>query len=131
MSYYRYYVPTAIFINIVNSADKFKGALNSFQVCDAIATGLQEASAHFKITKLPLSDGGDGLADVLAHYTRARKIVVTVCDPLFRPVQTHYLLSEDGRTAFIEMAQASGLWLLKTHEYDPLQTTTFGTGQLL
>src|SRR5438309_3492329 len=118
-------------MKIVIAADKFKGSLSSFQVCDAIAHGLLQANPDFIITKLPLSDGGDGLADVMAHYIRTKKIVTTVYDPLWRPVQASYLLSEDGKTAIIEMAQASGLLLLQPNEYNPLQTTIYGTGQLI
>lgn len=118
-------------MNIVIAADKFKGSLDSFQVCDAVARGLQQASPKFNITKLPLSDGGDGLAGVMAFYTGAKKVFTTVCDPLFRPVPAHYLLSADGSTAIIEMAQASGLLLLQPPEYNPLGTTTYGTGELI
>lgn len=118
-------------MNIVIAADKFKGSLDSFQVCDAVEQGLMKASHRFAVTKLPLSDGGDGLTQVLAHYTKAVEQTATVCDPLFRPVSAPYLLSADGTTAFIEMAQASGLALLQPPEYNPLQTTTYGTGQLI
>jgi glycerate 2-kinase len=118
-------------MKIVIAADKFKGSLDCFQVCDAIAAGLQQSMPGVHITKLPLSDGGEGLADVMAYYTGAEKINVTVSDPLFRPVQAQFLLSADGKTAIIEMAQASGLLLLHPQEYNPLQTTTYGTGQLI
>jgi glycerate kinase len=37
----------------------------------------------------------------------------------------------DGQTAVIEMSSASGLALLRPHQYDPLATTTFGTGELI
>lgn len=121
----------AVFMKIVIATDKFKGSLSSFAACEAIARGLQKASAAFSITQLPLSDGGDGLAEVMAYYTKAKKIVVTVSDPLLRPVPASYLLSQDGTTAFIEMAQASGLLLLQPQEYNPMQATTFGTGELI
>jgi glycerate 2-kinase len=48
-----------------------------------------------------------------------------------RKIKSAYAISEDGRTAFIEMARASGLGLLKPFEYDPLKTSTFGTGELI
>src|SRR6476661_1739438 len=118
-------------MNIVIAADKFKGCLNSFQVCDAIAHGLLQAAPDFTIRKIPLADGGEGLADVMSHYTNAKKLTTTVCDPLFRPIQVSYFLSRDNHTAIIEMAAASGLLLLQPHEYNPLQTSTFGTGQLI
>jgi glycerate kinase len=56
---------------------------------------------------------------------------VTVSDPLFRPVEARFLLSGDGQTAFIEMAQASGLMRLQPAEYNPLRTSTLGTGELI
>ena len=37
----------------------------------------------------------------------------------------------NGRTAVMEMAEASGLTLLKKAERDPLKTTTYGTGQMI
>jgi glycerate kinase len=118
-------------MKIVIAADKFKGSLGSVAVCNAIERGLLQASADFEITKLPLSDGGDGLIASLATYINAKKIFVTVHDPLFRSVEASYLLSDDGRTAFIEMAQASGLMLLQPQEYNPLRTSTLGTGGLI
>lgn len=118
-------------MQVVIAADKFKHSLTSFEVCDAIEQGLTKASPDFQITKLPLSDGGDGLADVLSHYGHFETIKATVHDPLWRPVEATYLFSEKERTAFVEMAQASGLHLLKSSEYNPTLTTTFGTGELI
>jgi glycerate kinase len=125
------FLQLCLFMNLVIAADKFKGSLDSFQVCDAVARGLQRAMPEVRIAKLPLSDGGDGLTNVLAHYTGAEKVFVKVSDPLFRPVQACYLLSAEKQTAVIEMAQASGLMLLKPGEYNPMQTTTYGTGELI
>jgi glycerate kinase len=118
-------------MNIVIATDKFKGSLSSFAVCDAIEKGLLQASTSFRITKLPLADGGDGLMDVIGYYTEATSNRVAVSDPLFRPVEAQYLLSEDGQTAFIEMAQASGLMRLQPAEYNPMHTSTYGTGELI
>jgi glycerate kinase len=50
---------------------------------------------------------------------------------LFRKIETHYGISSNGKTAFIEMAQASGLQLLTKEERNPLLTTSFGTGELI
>jgi glycerate kinase len=118
-------------MNIVIATDKFKGSLSSFAVCDAIEKGLLKASPYFRITKLPLADGGDGLTDVIGHYTAATSKAVTVSDPLLRPVQARFLISGDGQTAFIEMAQASGLMRLQPAEHNPMRTSTYGTGELI
>lgn len=118
-------------MKILIAADKFKGSLTSSEACDAIEKGFLEASPRYNTKKLPLSDGGDGILDVISCYKKVTKHSVNVLDPLFRPVKAHYLLSLDDKTAFIEMAQASGLLLLHPDEYNCMHTTTYGTGQLL
>jgi glycerate kinase len=146
-------------LQILIAPDKFKGSLNSFQVCDAIEKGLRQAERNrvlsgpsaagvgalsdavgtlsgatgdaFRIVKLPLADGGDGLLEVIRHYTHARTRYIRVRDPLSRTISSSWLLSADGNTAFIEMARASGLELLNPSEYDCMNSSTYGTGQLI
>jgi glycerate 2-kinase len=118
-------------MKIVIAADKFKQSLSSVDVCRAIREGLLLASPAFDITSLPLSDGGDGLAEILAFYSPFEKVTETVCDPLWRPVKATWLYAENEHLAFIEMAQASGLHLLQPSEYNCAATTTYGTGQLI
>lgn len=117
-------------MKIVIAPDKFKGSLSSFAVCEAVAKGLLQASSSFQIIKLPMADGGDGLSEVIQQYTQASVQTAMVQDPLGRSISAEWLLSADGNTAFVEMAKASGLALLKKEEYNPLLTSTFGTGQL-
>lgn len=126
-------------IRIVIAPDKFKGSLTSFEVCAAIARGLQAASdsqgnpdaAGFDIVQLPLADGGDGLLDIIRYYTRAEIRTATVSGPLSEPVSASWLLTPDGETAFVEMAEASGLLLLDPAQYNCEITSTYGTGQLI
>lgn len=116
---------------IVIAPDKFKGSLTAFEVCDAIEKGLHDASSSFDIIKLPMADGGDGLSEVISYYINAQIKKSSVLDPLFRHIDASWLLSKNGGTAFIEMAKASGLSLLKDDERNPLKTSTFGTGELI
>ena len=118
-------------MNILIAPDKFKGSLTCFEVCDGIEKGLIAASSSFHITKLPMADGGDGLSEVIAYYIKAQTKTANVFDPLFRKIKTTFLLSTDGKTAFVEMAKASGLSLLQTSERNPQLTSTIGTGQLI
>lgn len=118
-------------MRIVIAPDKFKHSLSTFEVCNAIEQGFQKASSGFRITKLPLSDGGDGLADVLAYYGSYEKIKVTVHNPLWKPVEAQYLFSKKEKLAFVEMAQASGLHLLHPAEINCANTTSYGTGELI
>ena len=93
--------------------------------------GILLAMPSATVVAVPMADGGEGTADVLTQATNGRWQTVTVQDPLGRPVKAGYGISGDGTTAFIEMAQASGLRLLNPSEYDPFQASTFGTGELI
>jgi len=118
-------------MNILVACDSFKDALPADGVCAAIARGLRQSHPEVTVTEMPLSDGGEGLLDVLGRALNLGWIDKQVGDPLGRPVMGRYGLSADGKTAVVEMARASGLQLLTLEERDPRKTSTFGTGELL
>ncbi|MFD1141719.1 glycerate kinase [Larkinella insperata] len=118
-------------MKILLAPDKFKGSLTARQVCDAMTEGIRLATPEARIIALPMADGGEGTAEVLTLATAGAWLPVPVLDPLGRLIEAFYGISSDQRTAFIEMSQASGLRLLQPQEYNPLQTHTFGTGQLI
>lgn len=118
-------------MHILIACDSFKDALAAKQVCAAIAKGLSKSRPTLQITQMPLSDGGEGLLDVLAEPLALHAIEIEACDPLGRPIACRYGLSHDGQTCVVEMAQASGLQHLTLSERNPSKTSTFGTGQLL
>ena len=107
--------------------DSFKGCLTAPEAVDAAAAAL----AGCDICRMPLSDGGEGFAECLIGCLGGRFRTVHVHDPLGRPVEARYALLEDGRTAVIETAAASGITLLKPEELDPLSASSFGTGELM
>lgn len=78
---------------------------------------------------MPMSDGGEGLLDVV-HRPQDRRVDVEVCGPDGLPVQAWFSMRGDG-TAVVESALACGLHLLAAERRDPLRTTTYGVGQLL
>ena len=118
-------------MHVLIACDSFKDALDAERVCRAIATGLTRAHPGIQVTEMPLSDGGEGVLDILRRALSLRDIALEVSDPLGRPVTASYGISADGKTALVEMATASGLQLLTQTERNPLLTSTFGTGQLL
>jgi glycerate kinase len=118
-----------VFMKVLIAPDKFKHSLSTFQAIEAIQKGLQQSSDSFQLSGLPLADGGDDFAEVMGYYTSAQRIMVEVADPLFRPIQASYFIS--GRTAFIEMAKASGLQLLKPGAYNCMLTSSYGTGLMI
>ncbi|MFT4031573.1 MAG: glycerate kinase [Siphonobacter sp.] len=116
-------------MTIILSPDKFRGSLTAFEVCNAMEAGIRAALPEAEIIKAPLSDGGEGFLDVLVTNLNGKLLEVECHDPLMRPIKATFGIAQD--TAFIEMAQASGLALLKKEEQNPLKTTTYGTGELI
>lgn len=118
-------------MKFVIAPDKFKGSLTGFEFCDAVEEGLLMVFNDAEILKKPLADGGDGTMEVAKHYIKGETVTITVNDPLFRPINASYLYSDETKIAYIEMAEASGLKLLNVDEFDCMDTTTFGTGELI
>ncbi|MEL7147096.1 MAG: glycerate kinase [Bacteroidota bacterium] len=117
-------------MKILIATDKFKGSLSAQQVCAAIANGILSIDRNAQVTLHPLADGGDGSLEVLNNHFDLEKIQCATTDPLGREVMAHYLVSSSGE-AFIEVAAASGMVLLKPEERNPLKTSSKGTGTLI
>lgn len=111
--------------------DKFKGSLSASDVCAAVTEGLLRKGQRLEVRSLPLADGGEGTCEILTRNSGGHLVPVTVTGPLFTPVIAHYGISGDKKTAFVEMAKASGLALVAPESQDPLRTTSYGTGELI
>jgi glycerate 2-kinase len=118
-------------MHILIAPDKFRGSLTADQVIEAMQEGILDVLPNAQITAIPLADGGEGTAATLARATNGRMHHTYIYDALMRPVEAVFGLSGDGKTAYIEMAAASGLQLLRPEERNPMETTTFGTGELI
>jgi glycerate kinase len=123
-------------LRVAIAPDSFGGALDSVAVTDAIATGWSRVRDHDTILRAPMADGGEGtLAAVAAALgERAVRRTVETVDPLGRPVAADWLLLDEGRAAFVEMAAASGLARLAPEERtaeSARAASTRGTGELL
>ena len=117
-------------MNILIAAGAFKESLTAARACDAIHAGLLESGLEASFEVLPIADGGNGTLDAFLALGGER-VAIDALDPLSRPIRAEYGLIEDGQTAVIEMALASGMELLRPHELNPLVATTYGTGQLM
>jgi len=118
-------------MKLVLAPDKFKGSLTGLEFCDAVNKGISKILPGAEIVYLPLADGGDGTIEVANYYLNGDLITLEVKNPLFQNCSATYLYGSDSKIAFIEMAEASGLKLLKPTEYDCKNATTYGTGQLI
>ncbi|MGZ3316716.1 MAG: glycerate kinase [Isosphaeraceae bacterium] len=118
-------------MRVVIAPDKFKGSLTALEAAEAMARGLSRVDPSAEIDRVPMADGGEGTVAALVAATGGSYRTVTVTGPLGDPVVASFGLLGDGRTAVLEMASASGLWLVPPALRDPLRATTRGTGQLL
>ena len=124
-------LPCAPINNITLAFDSFKGSLNSAEVADAFEEGLHTVLPHCVVRKVRIADGGEGTLEALIDSIGGKYETVIVNDPIGRPVYARYGIIEEGDTAVIELATASGLTLLSHEERNPMTTDTYGTGQLI
>lgn len=118
-------------MKVVIAPDKFKGSLTGVEFCNIVEKCILDNQPNTEIVKLPLADGGDGTIEVVDFYLKGEFVEIVVNNPFFKPVKASYLFSEASKTAFIEMAEASGVKLLNKEDLDCKKATTFGTGELI
>ena len=111
------------------ATNAFKGTLTAAEAGAAVAWAVKKACPRALSEVLPIADGGDGLLDALRPALGGRMLRSRVEGPLGVPVNARWLSA--GRTAVIEMAEASGLRLVKNSELRPLAASTRGVGQLM
>lgn len=115
--------------------------------CVVAADALREAQPDWSTLGTPLTDGGEGFCEIMTEAASGMFKQIPVLGPRFRervaliglvslervpaPARALLDLPATGNLAIIEMAQASGLELLRRHERNAMDTSTFGTGELL
>lgn len=117
-------------MRIVIAPDSYKGSLSATEVCDIVEGAILKIMPTAEIVKIPLSDGGEGLVEVLVRHQAGEMVRIRTKDPLFREITAAYGILNGG-VAVIEMSAASGLPLLAPDEHNPLKTSTYGTGEMI
>lgn len=118
-------------LKILVAPDSFKDCLPSAEVARSIGKGISNSDSSAAVTLFPVADGGEGASEIIKFHCGGTWKEMVVNDPLHRPVRSGYLVLEDGKTAVIELAGASGLEMLAFHERNALKTSTLGTGELI
>lgn len=116
-------------MKVLIAPDNFGGTLSAPDAATAIAAGWCRRRPQDELTLVPLSDGGEGLLDVLVGMGGTIQ-TREVAGPQGHPLLARMLLQPDG-TAVIESATACGLHLLPLGRRTPSRATTYGVGQLL
>ena len=117
--------------NILIAPNAFKNSLNAVDAAAAIAKGFLQSKLNCTCTCFPVGDGGDGTANLIIEKFKGKRVAVKVSDPLGREISTSFGLIDNGKTAVIEMADASGIRLLNSTELNPLKANTHGTGEMI
>jgi glycerate kinase len=118
-------------LKIIIAPDSFKGSISANEAAKAIERGIKRYMPQADTIPIPVADGGEGTLDCLIAAAGGTKVPASVTGPLGALVAAEYGLLEPDQTAIIEMASASGLYLISPEQRNPLIATTYGTGELI
>lgn len=141
-------------MKVVVAIDSWKGSLGSLEAGASIAERVHRVFPEAEVLVRPLADGGEGTVEALTLGMNGRMETVQVTGPLGTPVEASYGIIEESKegcveredgaeqescdrtmertkTAIIEMAAAAGITLVDEKHRNPLDTTTFGVGEMI
>lgn len=145
-------------MKVVIAIDSFKGSMSSMEAGRAAKAGIERArgadgidracgadridrvcgadkidraSGADRIVVKPLADGGEGTTEALVEGLGGEYVTVWVTGPLGEKTEARYGILGDKKTAVLEMAEASGIILIKREELDPSRATTYGVGEMI
>ena len=120
---------------IVIAMDSFKGSLSAAQATHISAETVRACLPTCDVVELPMTDGGEGFAGILASNDDASMsfmpVDMVVHGPLASPVAARYFYNNNTHTAIMELAAACGLTLVDDAHRNPLKTSTFGVGEMI
>ncbi|MEA1990319.1 MAG: glycerate kinase, partial [Pseudomonadota bacterium] len=116
---------------VLLAPDSFKGSLTAIQFCDIAKQVIENSHADTEVLSYPMSDGGEGFVDSFVYAGVAERKTLWCSNALGRKTKAAFAWQADSQTAIIEMAQASGLPQIRPDERNPMQTHSYGTGQLI
>lgn len=122
-------------MKVVVAIDSFKGSLSSMEAGQAIAEGVKRVHQNAEVVVRPLADGGEGTVEALVEGMGGIFVTKEVTGPLGEKVEAVYGVIESkedsSKTAIIEMSAAAGITLVSEESRNPMNTTTYGVGELI
>ncbi len=118
-------------MKVVIAIDSFKGSLSSLAAGNAVREAVLKKDPAAEVYVRPLADGGEGTVEALSAGMGGTIAEAEVSGPLGTPVTAKYCILEDKKTAVIEMAAAAGITLVPADKKDPMESTTYGVGELI
>jgi len=118
-------------MKVTVAVDSFKGSLSSLKAGEAIKKGILISMPEVMVTVRPLADGGEGTVEALIFAMGGIIDNVKVMGPLGEKIEARYGIIKESKTAVIEMSEAAGITLISEEKRNPLNTTTYGVGELI
>jgi len=118
-------------MKFVVASDSYKESCTAKEASLAMEKGIKRVFPKANVVHAPMADGGEGTTQALVESTNGKYVTKEVQDPLGNTIKADIGVLGDGKTAVIEMANASGIHLVPKEKRNPLSTSTFGTGELI
>ena len=118
-------------MKIILAPDSYKGNIRSPEICEIISQAILDQMPNAEVISIPMADGGEGTIEAAVSATGGTLVPIKVHNAVGKKIDATYGLTNDGKTAIMEMASSSGLELLSPEEMDPMLTTTYGTGEMI
>ncbi len=118
-------------MKFIFAPDSFKGSLTAMESCDILERVAAAIFPGLETVSVPVADGGEGTVDALLRAMGGTRMRAKVTGPLFEEEAAEWGLLPDGKTAVMEMAQASGLPYVPAASRDPRKATSLGTGEMI
>lgn len=118
-------------MKVIIAPDSFKDSLSAQAIAEAIACGWQSVFPEAEIIICPMADGGEGSIEAVLEACAGEWCEQSVQGPLGESVIAKWGWLNTEKIALIEMAQASGIQLVKPSQRNACISSTFGTGELI
>lgn len=118
-------------MRITIAIDSLKGSLSSIAAGNAVKSGILEVYPDAQVQVRPMADGGEGTVDALTEGMGGVFEDIQVTGPLGAPVTARYGILSRTRTAIMEMSAAAGITLIPYEARNPMETTTYGVGEMI
>ena len=117
-------------MKLLFASDSFKGSLTSEKTVELLQRAAREVFGACECSGVPVADGGEGTVEAVIAAEQGEQVTVKVHGPLMEETESFYGIFDKDK-AVIEMAAASGLPMVPEELRNPLNTTSFGTGELI
>lgn len=118
-------------MKIIVSPNSFKESISSVEASDIISSGLKKELINDNIINIPIADGGDGSLEVFKKHVKGEIVTIDVFGPSGKKITSKYLLFDQGKSAFIELAESSGLKLVDVDDRNPSKYNSYATGEVI